>query len=102
MGAIADLVVVLQKGDEGARRQVRALLAARRAVLIARRLSLVGEAFRERAAQKLLRVLGEIGVVTVALARQDHVQAVMHVVVPLRIMRGGCAGSAQKMRLVGV
>src|SRR5262249_60358169 len=43
-GPIADLVVVLQEIDEGARRQMPAWLAARTSAAVARRLTLVGKA----------------------------------------------------------
>ena len=65
-GAVADLVVVLEKGDEGGGRQMRRALAAGRA-LVARMLALVGEALGERTRQPLDRCIGEVLIVAVGL-----------------------------------
>jgi hypothetical protein len=80
--AVADHVMVLKKAHERTRRQLRARRTAR---FTAKRgvLALIGEALGQCAPQAGERVRGIVGVVTVALAAQQHVQGVMHVVVPL-------------------
>jgi starch phosphorylase len=60
--AIADLVVALQKGDEGDRRQLRARLPVRLAAQ-RRHLALVDETLGQRATQARQRCLGVVGVV---------------------------------------
>ncbi|VWC50302.1 hypothetical protein BLA6863_07811 [Burkholderia lata] len=87
--AVADLVVVLQECDERGRRQVRARFAARGAVVQRRRFALVREAFAERAREMAQRRVGVRAVVAVALAGQQHVRAVVEVVVPLRVETTG-------------
>lgn len=67
-GAIADLVVVLQKQHKRARRQVAAGLAARRAV--AGDVALEHEALAEAARQLFGRVLRIVGVIGVGFAGQ--------------------------------
>ncbi|MDR8969313.1 hypothetical protein FEP58_05702 [Burkholderia multivorans] len=83
--AIADLVVVLQERHERGRRQLRARLAARCAVVQRRRFALVRESFAERAREMTQRRVRIRAVVAVALAGQQHVRAVVEVVVPLRV-----------------
>src|SRR5262249_12455969 len=83
--AVADLVVVLQKQNKGGRRQVAARRAALLAAAMARRLSLVGEAFREHARDPRGGIVGIIGVVAVVLAGEQHVERVVAVIVPLRV-----------------
>ena len=86
-GAVADLIVVLQEVDERASAAgARCARRARRAAC-SRGLPLVGEALGEAAAQERERCRREILVVAVALAGEQHVQAVMRVVVPLRVDR---------------
>src|SRR5581483_7063115 len=98
-GAIAHLVVVLQEVDERRRRQVRAALTPRTAEM-ARALALVREPFRERAAEEGMRALLIVLVVSVGLAGEQDVQAVMNVIVPLRIVSGGGARRAEPASLV--
>ncbi len=87
-GAVAHLVVRLQRRDEGRGRQVTARLAAPLAAAERRRLALVGEALRQRAPEPLQRRVGVVGVVAVRFAGGEHVGRVMQVVVPLRGGRG--------------
>src|SRR5205823_10620177 len=101
-GSIADLVVVLQEVDEGAGRQVSAALATR-PTQVARGLTLVGEALRQAAAQERLRLPRIVGVVTAGLPAQQDVQAVVGVVVPLRVAgRGGARGAEKAHGVVEV
>ncbi len=86
-GAVADLVVRLQEGNEGSERQVRGRLAARLAVAKAGRLALVDEAFGQRAPEARHRRIGIVGVVAVDLAGDQHVRRMVDVVVPLRACR---------------
>src|SRR5208283_1175921 len=80
-GAIADLVVVLDEGDEGGRRQGRARTASRPASM-ARRLALIGEAFGQSPPQ--MARLAVILVIASRLSRRGDVKDMMDVVVPLR------------------
>ncbi|MCW0423767.1 hypothetical protein NB713_001710 [Xanthomonas sacchari] len=81
-GAVADLVVVLREDHELVRRQVAAGFAARVTAVVG--LSLEGEAFAEHPRQVLRRRVGKAGVVALVFAGQQHVQAVVEVIVPLR------------------
>ncbi|CAJ5431243.1 Uncharacterised protein [Burkholderia pseudomallei] len=83
--AVADLIVVLQERDERARRQVRARFAARCAAVQRRRLALIRETFAEHAREVADRRVGIRAVVARLLARQQHVHAVVEIVVPLRV-----------------
>src|SRR4030088_621590 len=90
---VADLLVVLQKIDEGGRWQPRARLAARLAVAMRGRLALIRKAGRKRPHDAVQRRLRVIAVIAVGLARQQHVPGVMVVVVPL-----GAIASARRSR----
>ena len=74
--------MVLEKADEGGGGEVSARLTAR-AAAVARVLALVGEALGEGATERRRRRL-VIGIVAASLAREQRVQGVVHVVVPLR------------------
>src|SRR5205823_6403003 len=65
-GAVADLIVVLEEVDEGARRQVGGALPPRPAE-VARYLALVDEALCEAASEQGVPVPGIVGVVSLAL-----------------------------------
>jgi hypothetical protein len=84
-GAIAYLVVVLEKSDECGRRQVRAGLATL-AAAVRHQLALEGKALRQRPAQARGRPM-VIGVVALGFPAGGHVQHVMHVVVPLGVVQ---------------
>ena len=84
MGAIADLVVILDEGDERLRRQARCDLAAH-AFEIARVVALVGKPFGQAAAETLDRVAAEIAIIAFGLAGQQPVPTMVDVVVPLGI-----------------
>ena len=93
--AIADLVVILDEGDESVRRQFGARAAARR-ISIGHHLALVGEAFGDGFSQELRRAVG--GVIAAALMRGGDMENMMNVVVPLRGVEIGlvrrCASGA--------
>ncbi len=82
-GAVADLIVVLQKQYKSRRRQVRAGFASR--VPVTRRFALIDKPFAEQARKLLRRLFGEVGVVGVGFTGQQHVEGVVPVVVPLSI-----------------
>ena len=82
-GAVADLVVVLQKQHEGVRRQVGTRFAARPAVAVG--FALVDEAFGQAARQAAQR-LGVVLVVAVVLAGEQDVQRMVAIVVPLCVV----------------
>ena len=65
-----------------------------------RSFTLIGEAFGEAAAQKIVRALRVIRVVTVGFLRESDVQAMVDVVVPLRIEVLRTTRRAQISRLV--
>ncbi len=96
--AIADLVVVLQADHEGRRRQMSTRLAARLAVM-RRHFPLIGKALGHATGEQSRRVL-EILVVAFVFAGQQHVQAMMYVVGPLRVeLSGGEVGSLVALML---
>ncbi len=80
-GPVADLVMVLQKQHKGAGRQVPAGFAAGLAMAVG--MALEGETLAQAAGQLLSGLLGEVGVVGVGFAGQQHMQGVVAVVVPL-------------------
>src|SRR5207253_9980791 len=82
-GAVADLVVVLQEQYESAGWQMSAGLTTRCAV--AGGMALVGKALTQAAGEFCGRLVSEVGVISVGFARQQHVQRVMAVIVPLRV-----------------
>jgi ABC-type thiamine transport system ATPase subunit len=84
-GPVADLIVVLQEDDKGGGRQVGARLATC-LVLERRMLALINKTFRETASQLRMGMLRVVRVVTVLFAGQYRVQAVMQVIVPLRVV----------------
>ena len=84
-GAIADLIVILQKRHQRRGWQVTARFAARFAAGVTGRLALERESFRQRAGEQRARLDGVILVVAVGLAGQQHVHALVEVVAPLRI-----------------
>ena len=92
-GAIADLVVVLNEGDESAGRQPRAWTPARR-IAVRHHLALVGEAFGERSSQKIRPAIG--GVIAAAFTRGRDMENVMNVVIPLRGVELGLAAAARQ------
>ena len=100
-GAVADLIVILEKAHE-ARGEARARLAPRPAA-IGRPLALIGEALGEAAGE-----MGQWGlvvlVVAAPLAREHDVQGVMEIVVPLGEKERALVrpGSGEEPRLVGV
>ena len=98
--AVAHLVVALQEGDEGLRRQMRARLAAHCVIAIGRRLSLVGESFRQAASEEADRFAGVVRVIPIRLTGSEDVQRVVKVVIPLGGILVGAA--AEIARLVGV
>ena len=59
-------------------------LAARMSGAMLGGLALIGETGRERAAKMLDRTPGVIAVITPVFASQQHMQRVVHIVVPLR------------------
>ena len=63
---------------------MRRRLAARLAALVPGYVALIGEALRQAAAEPLDGPVGVIAVIAVVLAGQQHVPAMVHVVVPLR------------------
>jgi hypothetical protein len=83
-GAVADLIVVLQEGDEGLRRQRGAGFAARLPITVCAGLALVDEALGQRACQHGHRRIVIVRVVALGLAGGQHMRGVMPVVVPLR------------------
>jgi hypothetical protein len=99
--AVADLVMVLQEGDEGRGRQVRRRLPANLPAAVRARIALVGEALGEAAREHPRGALRVVGVVAVALAGDEHVRRVVPVVVPLRGRVRG-AGAIEEMRRVAV
>ena len=80
--AIADLIVILNEGDESGRRQQRTRLTARMAAEL-HHLPLKCEAFGQRPPEHI-GVAEVFGVVALILAGCRHVQHMMYVVVPLR------------------
>src|SRR5579872_6252654 len=93
--AIADLVVILHKVHERSGRQMRTGLTPRRPCML-RNLALVDKALGETAAQLGKRLRGEVEVITIGLARQDRVEAMVRVVIPLRIESVAAAGGPEK------
>ncbi len=81
-GAVADLVVILDEGDESGRGQIGAGLATRLAA-IRHHLALEGEALGQRAA-KFLGIAEILGVIPLVLAGRRRAEHVMDIVVPLR------------------
>ena len=101
-GAIADLVVVLQKAHEARGRKARARLAPLPAAIrgeLPLECETLGEAAREMAKGRLV-----VLVVAAVLAGQQDVERVMHVVIPLRLVQGALVriGAGQVSRLIGV
>ena len=86
-GAVADLVVRLQKRDKGAQGQMRAGLAAALARAKNRGLPLKDEALCQGATELGDRCVGVIGEVAVGLKCGEHMDGVVQVVVPLRCGR---------------
>lgn len=82
-GAVADLVMVLQEQHESAGWQVRAGLAAGRAMAVG--LALEHETFGKAAGQLVDGALLVVGVVAFGFAGQQHMQGIVAVVVPLGI-----------------
>ena len=82
--AVADLVVVLQKIDEGGRGKLAARLAAQLAAAMRRRLALIDKAGAERARNVAAAATREVAVIALGLAGQQHMPGMMIVVVPLR------------------
>ena len=101
MRAIADLIMVLGEKDGGVRRQMRALGAAW-FVMQRKDFALISKAFGETAGQMIERLVGKGTVVAFFLARQQHMQGVVEVITPLRIVKS-CATSLafQQMGLIG-
>ena len=98
--AIADLIVVLEEAHEGGGRQVRGGLAAG-AAPVPGPLALEREALGEASAEMRQRRL-VVAVVAAALAGQEHVQRVVHVVVPLGLVeRAPAVRPSEVARLVG-
>nr|GFD54373.1 hypothetical protein [Tanacetum cinerariifolium] len=83
-GPIANLVVVLQEQYKRARRQMAAGLAA--VMAMTSRFALIDKTLAQQARQLLGGLLGEVGVVRVGFSGQQHVQRVVAVIVPLRIV----------------
>ncbi|MCY1420294.1 hypothetical protein D9M71_359090 [compost metagenome] len=82
-GAVADLVMVLQKQNERRRRQVRAGFSSWHAPGVG--LPLVDEALAQAACQLLDGAVLEVLVVTLALTGQEYVQDIVAIVVPLPV-----------------
>ena len=102
-GAVADLVVVLQEGDERGGRQMGAGLAPGLPSLEGRRFALKRKSLGQGAAE-LRHVAVIVAVVAAALAGRRDVQPVVQVVGPLRVVPARLARGVElePARLVGV
>ncbi len=80
---VADLVVVLQEQHKGGRCKVAAGLAS--GVPMTRLFAQVDKTFAEQARKLVGRLFGEVRVVGIGFAGQQHVQRVVPVIVPLRV-----------------
>src|SRR6266702_99612 len=98
--AIADLVVVLQKNDKSRGWQVCASLAAG-VLFVLGVFALIDKSFRQAATEFGVGLIGKIRIIAVRFRGQNGVQAVMDVVVPLRIELVVSSGRAQETGLVG-
>ena len=82
-GPVADLIVVLEKVDEGERRQSARWLTTNSTVSMSRGLALIGEARAERTRDVPARIWGVILIIAPLLARQQAMPSMVIVVVPL-------------------
>src|SRR4029077_11502161 len=101
-GTVADLVVILDVGDEGSWRQLPARLATRPAA-IRHYLALKGKAFGQ-GADKFSGVAEIVSVVTAILPSRGRMQTVVHVVIPLGGIGDGVTAIAagERPRLVSL
>src|SRR5438105_12581044 len=83
--------MVLQKGNEGARGQRGAPLAAGMAAAPRRRLTLIRESLRKATSNLADPRIGIIAVIALPLVRDGRVQCVVEVVIPLRGVGAGPA-----------
>src|SRR5262245_36580939 len=79
---------------------MRARLAARPIACVMRELALIAESLREAAAEHGVSGPRVVLVVTVGFAREDRVQTVMYIVIPLCVTSLDRAGRAEEARLI--
>jgi len=92
LGAIADLIVVLDEDHEVLTRKVGRRRATRPAEILGA-LALEREPLRDRARQQ--RRVGEVGVIAAALAGQGHVDGVVEIVRPHGVEAEPAVGARQ-------
>src|SRR5208282_443399 len=85
---VSDLIMILEEGDKRAGRQALGCLTAGFAVSVKGSLALVSESFNQTTAQLVERMFGVVRVVSILLTRDQYVQCMVDIVVPL-----GCIGS---------
>ena len=90
---ITDLIVVLQEQHKRAGRQMTAGFTARHPVSVV--FALEHKTLAQAARQFLRGVVGELRVIGVCFAGQQHMQGVMAVIIPLRVK-----GFFQQARLI--
>src|SRR6185312_4026364 len=82
---VSDLIMILQKRYEAARRQISARLTASCAITKSGHISLIAVALGKTPSQ-MPHCIRVVGVVSVFLSRHQHMQRVMNIVVPLRVI----------------
>lgn len=82
--------MILQERNEGRRRQLAARFPAVCDVILGV-FALIGESFSQTAAQVSHRIWGVVGVVSVGFPGEQHVNAVVDIVVPLRVIQSNAA-----------
>ena len=80
---VSDLIMILKEGDERAERQALGWLTTGCAVSVNGSLALVSESFDQTTAQLVERMFGVVRVVSILFTRNQYVQCMVDIVVPL-------------------
>src|ERR1700733_4378914 len=83
---IANLIVILQERDKRRWRQASGRLTTFFATTIERGFALIGKSLNQATAQPIERAIDIVGIVTVLFAGYDHMQSVVDVIIPLRVV----------------
>ena len=83
-GTIADLIVVLQKQDERAWRQMSAGFAAGFAMAVV--LALKDKTFTQATGKLFTLVVRELGVIGIGFSGEHYMQYVVPIIIPLRVV----------------